>query len=131
MSKFGITLLNEITCQDCKTTSYVFEDHFNLSLGYPKPQAKGSSQVSYTLGGCLDWLTRVEEVQNYYCKSCCAMTTTHRKTSIWKLREVLVLHFKKFKMNSMSSNDKDIIKFPLDDLVMDKYIYEASGREKS
>lgn len=127
---FTGTFLTTIQCHECKNISNVFEPFNMISL----PILEKEKQTIYE---CLDNFIKEEVLDNdnkYHCDNCNKHVVATKKTFIWELPNILIVHFKRFRYGRMSEKLTNQIDFPLDDLTLSNYrspIYIQSDKKYS
>jgi len=84
-----------------------------------------------TIEDALNFICQQHEISNY-CKHCGVLTHSRRKTTIWRLPNTLVIHFKKIGFDTLGKQVeiKEAVKFPIKGFSLDEYYDEHSrGKE--
>ena len=110
---------HKMICNNCLHESISFEPFFILSLSLPSS------------GGC----TLADLFQRYYedssvdykCPECEISGKNTRKSEIWKVPPMLILHFNRFEYNTSAKKKENYISFPLEELSLVEY----TGKEDS
>jgi ubiquitin carboxyl-terminal hydrolase 8 len=88
-------LKNSLTCLQCGHSNIRFEPFMYLSLPL-------TDKCNLTLQDCLDEYCRVEYLQDenqWYCKRCKRHVDAKKKTDLWILPPILIVHLKRFRFN--------------------------------
>lgn len=91
--------LSQLKCLECGLTSTTYNAFLNLSL--PIPQ-KLNSVRDISLHDCLQEFVQTElldEDNKWFCPRCKRFTKLTKKINITRLPQVLIIHFKRFKLN--------------------------------
>ncbi|KAG5418241.1 DOA4 [Candida metapsilosis] len=91
--------LSQLRCLECGTTSTTYNAFSILSLPIPE-KLNHASKV--TLQDCLEEFTKIElldEGNKWHCSSCKKFTRSTKKIAITRLPQVLLVNFKRFKVN--------------------------------
>ncbi len=128
--------MSEIKCDKCEHRSLTFDTFMDLSLPIPKsskstPSAGYSylssssygSEGSVSLIDCLNEFSKPEELDtDYKCEKCKKAGRITKKTSIYYLPKVLVLHLKWFSYSSHSHKKiSTSVTFPISGLNLSDY----------
>ncbi|CAK7901876.1 ubiquitin carboxyl-terminal hydrolase 4 [[Candida] anglica] len=96
--------LSQLKCLECQLTSTTYNAFSILSL--PVPERLGSSR-NLSLDDCLKEFTTTELLDNnnkWHCPRCKKFTRSTKKISITRLPQVLIIHFKRFKISMQTGN---------------------------
>lgn len=116
---FGGMLSHTITCQNCMNKSYNFDIFQILQLSI-------SSNCS-SLYDCMNELIKneiVDEKNMILCSFCGYKNKSLKKTMLWKLPKILIIQFKRFKVNDygiVSEKLSNMIEYPIE-LNLNEYI---------
>lgn len=84
------------------------------------------------LSECLDEFGKEEilsEMDTWYCPRCKEHRRASKKLELWKLPDILVLHFKRFAGGTRSNKLDVLVDFPIEGLDMTKRIVESDGND--
>ena len=104
---------HKIICNKCLHESISFESFTILSLSLP---TSGGS----TLADLLQCYYEDSSV-DYRCLECEILGKNIRKTEIWKVPPMLILHFNRFEYNISARKKQNYISFPLEELSLVEY----------
>lgn len=93
--------LSQLRCLECELTSTTFNAFSTLSLPLPERLSKSVDKI--TLSQCLDLFTEVELLDDdnkWHCPRCQRFTKLTKKITITRLPKILIIHLKRFKMDS-------------------------------
>lgn len=128
---FGGLLQNEVNCLICNMESKKHDPFLDLSLDIPiqycsKALKSKESEGRCKLTDCLSSFTDIEELEEselYMCSNCKKKQRSTKKFWIRRLPNVLCLHLKRFRWNSVfRSKIETFVEFPLRGLDMYKYV---------
>ncbi|ODV77473.1 cysteine proteinase [Suhomyces tanzawaensis NRRL Y-17324] len=91
--------LSQLRCLECELTSTSYNAFSSLSL--PIPEKLGSLHSQVLLDDCLKEFTTTELLDDnnkWHCPRCKKFTKLTKKISITRLPQVLIVHFKRFKI---------------------------------
>ena len=120
--------MSAIHCHNCKHQSLTFDTFMDLSLPIPK---KSSSYSSYSYGGssvsladCLGEFSKEEEIdKDYKCERCKKRGNCVKRTMLYKLPKILVIHLLRFEYSSYSKKKiSTSVSFPVTGLDLSEYI---------
>lgn len=112
--------LSQLRCLECGLTSTTYNAFQILSL--PIPEKLGSN-TTITLDDCLKEFVNTELLDNnnkWHCPRCKKFTKLTKKISITRLPQVLIIHFKRFKVSPHTGYmDKmnNMINYPVNDIL--------------
>lgn len=111
--------LSHLKCLECNLTSTTYNAFSILSL--PIPEKLGSVK-DVLLDECFQEFVTTElldEDNKWYCPRCKQFTRLSKKLTITRLPQVLILHFKRFKMTTNGYINKldTFIKYPVNDVL--------------
>eukprot|EP00298_Acanthocystis_sp_HF-20_P012226 c19778_g1_i2.p1 GENE.c19778_g1_i2~~c19778_g1_i2.p1 ORF type:complete len:278 (-),score=123.72 c19778_g1_i2:55-888(-) len=91
-----------------------------LSLPIPR------NNLSVSLSDCIKLFSQKEKLEKdnqWYCPNCKTHRDATKQIQIWKLPQVLLIHFKRFEHNKFGrlSKRSDLVKFPLSNLSIDEF----------
>ena len=106
-----------------------FIDHSSLVEAVKKHRAMLNRTL--TLDQCLDNFTRPErldEDNKWYCTKCKYHVRAEKTMKLWRLPNVLVIHFKRFEFRNAMRREKldSLVEYPLEGLNMNKYCASSS-----
>lgn len=104
---FGGQLLNIRQCQSCKDKIYSFDTFWDIALAFKKNEHKHT--LEDLLSGFLKEENFIEDIE---CENCGNSKMT-LSTQIWKLPEILVFTFKRFRHNYGYEKINDYVDFPV------------------
>lgn len=112
--------LSQLRCLECNSTSTTYNAFSILSL--PIPQKLGNPNVPVLLDECLKEFTATELLDDnnkWHCSSCKKFTKLTKKITITRLPEVLIIHFKRFKMIPSGYINKmdTFVTYPVNDVL--------------
>lgn len=112
--------LSHLKCLECGLTSTTYNAFSILSL--PIPEKLSGYLQKVTLDDCLKEFTTTElldENNKWHCPRCKRFTRLTKKISITRLPEVLIIHFKRFEMNSGGyiSKKESFVTYPVDEVL--------------
>lgn len=126
---FSGIYITKIKCKNCLNTSVRFEQNTILSLAMPKL----SRWESCSLEKCLDdYFVKIDELNGdnkYSCDYCNEKTEATKKTDFWNSPKRMIIQLKRF--TAYGSRIDTTIKFPIDNLNMEKYFNEYSDTKSS
>jgi ubiquitin carboxyl-terminal hydrolase 3 len=104
---FGGTLLSEVRCLSCSSTSKKHDPFLDLSLDIPEKYYndidEDGKKPECHISDCLSSFVAVEELTEtelYYCSNCKMKQRSTKRFWIRRLPNVLCLHIKRFRWNS-------------------------------
>lgn len=111
--------LSQLKCLECGLTSTTYNAFLILSL--PIPEKLGSLK-DVLLHDCLEGFVTTELLDDdnkWHCPSCKRFTKLTKKITITRLPQVLIIHFKRFKINSNGYFNKldTFINYPVNDVL--------------
>lgn len=111
--------LSHLRCLECNATSTTYNAFSILSL--PIPEKLGSNS-SVTLDDCLKEFTTTELLDDnnkWYCPNCKKFVKLTKKITITRLPEVLIIHFKRFKISTTGYINKmdTYVTYPVNDIL--------------
>lgn len=111
--------LSQLRCLECGTTSTTYNAFLILSL--PIPEKLGNTE-NITLDDCLKEFVQLElldEENKWHCPKCKKFTRLTKKITITRLPQVLIIHFKRFKISPTGYFSKmdNLIKYPVNDVL--------------
>lgn len=118
-------------CMCCESKSTRYEPFITLGLSIPIKD-KQDIIKSFDIYECLDHMTKEEQLDpdnKMNCEMCGLKNQGHTKSLLWKSPKLLVLHIKRFLVNSFGiptqKLNNDVI-YPIKDLDLSKYFDPAS-----
>ena len=112
---FQGSLKKIIKCSNCKNEYEFFEPFFSLSIPIPNWNSNINHPIS--LESCLELFFDEEMIEDWFCEKCKMKTNSLLTTQIFKIPKVLIIHIIK-PFQSSSYYNKQYIKFPLEDLIL-------------
>jgi len=112
--------LSEITCNECKFQSIIFEPFNILSLEIP-------DHPNLTLLDCIAHFNKKEELSindKWKCSKCNKITNSYKQISLWNLSKILTIHLKRFDNNMKKNNTS--INIPLDILDLTSSVHKSN-----
>lgn len=111
--------LSQLRCLECGNTSTTYNAFLILSL--PLPEKLGSSST-LTLDDCLKEFVELElldDENKWHCPKCKNFTRLTKKITITRLPQVLIIHFKRFKISPTGhfSKMENLIKYPVNEVL--------------
>lgn len=111
--------LSQLKCLECQETSTTYNAFSVLSLPIP---TKLGAYTDILLDDCLKEFTTVElldESNRWRCPNCKRQTKSTKKISITRLPQVLIIHFKRFKISPQGYFNKldTFIKYPVKEIL--------------
>lgn len=111
--------LSQLRCLECGTTSTTYNAFLILSLPIPE-KLGGNKQLS--VEDCLQEFVQVElldDENKWHCSNCKRFTRLTKKITITRLPQILIIHFKRFKLSPTGYFSKidDFIKFPVNEVL--------------
>lgn len=105
---------SSIECGTCKHRSLTFEPFSILTLSFP---ANGRSSLR-------DMLNHYYTDSNieYTCSKCKKMRNCIRKTDIWKLPPLLIIHLNRFEHDVLMRKKQNYVDFPMENLDLSSYV---------
>ncbi len=123
-------------CLCCNTTSTAFEPFLTLPVSVPIKN-KSDMYKTFNIYDCLDHFSAEEQLDadnKMNCEMCGLKTQGHSKTLLWKTPKVLVIHIKRFLVNSFGIPTQKItnnVTYPIKDLDLSNYFDPASPYKSS
>lgn len=121
--------LSQLQCTVCHTTSTTYNAFLILSLPIP---ARTALNRNVTLQQCLDLFCAPEVLDGddrWNCPHCKVAQRATKRLLVTRLPNVLVVHFKRFKMDQHMSKLDEMIEYPVD-LVLDLTLYWARPQSR-
>ena len=109
-----------LECEKCKTKSSRFEIFTNLQLNI--------EENCIDIYDCLDCYIKKEQLDkenSVWCNFCFHKNRAFKSNYIWRTPKILIINFKRFKYNDygmLTSKNTKLIKYPIDNLDISKYI---------
>ncbi len=109
-----------LECENCKSKSSRFEIFTNLQLNI--------EEKCMDIYDCLDCYIEKEQldkINSVWCNFCFQKNRAFKSNYIWKTPKVLIINFKRFKYNDygmLTSKNTKLIKYPIENLDISKYI---------
>jgi ubiquitin carboxyl-terminal hydrolase 8 len=126
---FSGIYITKIKCKKCSNTSVQFEQNNILSLAMPKV----SWGESCDFDKCLDdYFVKVDELDGdnkYNCDYCNEKTEATKQTEFWRSPKRMIVQLKRF--TAFGSRIDTTIKFPVENLNLDKYFNEYADQKCS
>jgi len=110
-------------CSECKKKFITFDPFGMISLPIPQDTEK----ETLNLYDCIKLLTKTEKIEleiGWYCSGCKTHREAVKKTDIYKLPPILVLHLKRAQPITWLQAKKltDLVEFPLEGLDLREYV---------
>lgn len=127
---------NSRKCMCCNTTSTAFEPFLTLPVSVPLKD-KSDMYKTFDIYNCLDHFVSEEQLDaenKMNCEMCGLKTRGHSKTLLWRTPKILVIHIKRFLINSFGIPTQKItnnVTYPIKDLDLEKYFDPASPHKSS
>lgn len=118
-------------CMCCENKVFRYEPFVTLGLSIPIKE-KQEILKSFDIYECLDHMVKEEQLDSdnkMNCEMCGLKNRGHTKSLLWKSPKVLVLHIKRFLVNSYGVTTQKLnnnIVYPIYDLDISKYFNPAS-----
>jgi ubiquitin C-terminal hydrolase len=118
-------------CMCCESKIIRYEPFITLGLSIPIKD-KYDITKSYSIYDCLDHMIKEEQLDSdnkMNCEMCGLKNQGHSKNLIWKSPKLLVLHIKRFLVNSFGVTTQKLtndINYPISNLDITKYFNPAS-----
>ena len=117
-------LRSQLKCMTCGNKSIRFEPFMYLSLPI--------SESCSSLQDCLDLYVEREYLKGknkWFCSKCNKRRTTMKKTDLWILPPILIVHLKRFKFNErgVGSKNNSLINFPVENWDLSKLVQTHEG----
>ncbi|KAK6454777.1 uncharacterized protein RJT20DRAFT_129362 [Scheffersomyces xylosifermentans] len=111
--------LSQLRCLECGLSSTTYNAFSILSLPIPEKLGYSSSQ-SVSLNDCLQEFTATELLDDnnkWHCPRCKKFTKSTKKITITRLPQVLIIHFKRFRMTPTGYFNKldTFVKYPVNE----------------
>jgi ubiquitin C-terminal hydrolase len=123
-------------CSCCMTNNIVYEPFVTLGLSIPI-KMKQDILKSFSIYDCLDHMICEDQLDSnnmMNCEMCGLKNQSFNKTFLWKTPKILVLHLKRFLVNSYGVTTQKLtndIMYPIKDLDLNKYFDGASPYKNS
>ena len=104
---------HRIICNNCLHESISLEPFTILSLSLP---SSGGCTLADLLRRCYE-----DSSVDYMCPECRILGKNTRKSEIWKVPPMLILHFKRFEYDVSARKKQNYVSFPLEDLSLAEY----------
>ncbi len=123
-------------CMCCGTKTIKFEPFLTLPLSVPIKN-RTDMLKSFDIYECLDHMISEEQLDSdnkMNCELCGLKNRGHGQSLLWKTPKILVLHIKRFLVNSFGVPSQKItnnINYPIKDLDLSKYFDPASPFKSS
>lgn len=111
--------VSQLRCLECQMTSSTYNSFSTLSL--PIPEKVGKLTGSILLFDCLDLFVETELLDDdnkWHCPRCKRFTKLTKKLVISRLPKILIIHFKRFKIqNGHFKKLENFINYPVNDIL--------------
>jgi ubiquitin carboxyl-terminal hydrolase 8 len=118
---------SSLKCLACGYQSLTFETFMYLSLPIPEED----NNDNFTLIDCLKEFSKEERLEGdekWYCPKCKEHKNATKRIEIWKLPNILIIHFKRFKFTRHKRGKiRALIDFPIYDLDLTNLV---TGKQK-
>ncbi len=127
---------NNRKCMCCNTNSVAFEPFLTLPVSVPIKD-KTDMFKAFNIYDCIDHFVSEEQLDadnKMNCEMCGLRNRGHSKTLLWKTPKVLVIHIKRFLVNSFGIPTQKItnnVNYPITNLDLEKYFDPASPHKSS
>ena len=127
---------NNRKCMCCNTNSIAFEPFLTLPVSVPIKD-KSDMIKTFNIYDCIDHFVSEEQLDadnKMNCEMCGLRNCGHSKTLLWKSPKILVLHIKRFLVNSFGIPTQKItnnVTYPIKNLDLEKYFDPASPYKSS
>lgn len=120
---FGCQLRTDLTCLNCHQVTYRFDPLMVIDLAIPT--ANGA-----TLGECLNQFVTPEQLGEndlYLCEKCNVRTSAHKRTTLWKLPQILIIKLNRFQHQMVNGQYRPFkiasrIDYPISNLTLTPYL---------
>jgi ubiquitin carboxyl-terminal hydrolase 8 len=118
-------------CMCCGSKTFRYEPIVTLSVSIPIKD-KNDITKSFSIYDCLDFFTKEEQLDSnnkMNCEMCGLKNRAYSNYLLWKTPKLLVIHIKRFSVNSLGIPTHKInneITYPIVDLDLSKYFNPAS-----
>jgi ubiquitin C-terminal hydrolase len=115
-----------LRCMCCNTKSVSYEPFVTLALSVPI-KLKQDMFKTFTIYECLDHMITEEQLDadnKMNCEMCGLKNRGHSQSLLWKTPKILVLHIKRFFVNSFGIPTQKItnnVEYPITNLDLEKY----------
>lgn len=122
---------NNRTCMCCKSQSRRYEPFLTLPVSVPIKDSKDLTK-SFDIYELLDHMIREEQLDSenkLNCEMCGLKNQGYTKTLLWKTPKILVIHIKRFMVNSFGIPTQKItnnVSYPFTNLDLSKYFDPVS-----
>lgn len=133
---FDGMIQNNSICMCCKIQSKRYEPFLTLPLSVPIKESKDLIK-SFDIYELLDEMIKEEQLDSenkINCEMCGLKNQGYKRTKLWKTPKLLVIHIKRFLVNSFGIPTQKItnnVSYPYVDLDLLKYFDEASPYKTS
>ena len=111
-----------VKCINCNYDNISFDNFLSLSLSLPESSSY-SNRV--TIDDCLQEFIKnesISEKEGFRCDGCKKVTDIIKKTVIWRLPSILILHLKRFRCSGWSKSKLETtVKFELKNFDLKPY----------
>lgn len=127
---------NNRKCMCCNTNSIAFEPFLTLPISVPIKD-KTDMMKTFNIYDCIDHFISEEQLDadnKMNCDMCGLRNRGHSKTLLWKTPKILVLHIKRFLINSFGIPTQKItnnVTYPIKDLDLSQYFDPDSPYKSS
>lgn len=127
---------NNRKCMCCNTNSIAFEPFLTLPVSVPIKDKKDMVKT-YDILDCIDHFISEEQLDadnKLNCEMCGLRNRGHSKTLLWKTPKILVIHIKRFLVNTFGIPTQKItnnVTYPIKNLDLEKYFDPASPYKSS
>lgn len=120
---FGCQLRTELACLHCHQITYRFDPMMVIDLAIP-------TATGATLTQCLDQFVSPEQLGEndlYLCEKCNTRTSAHKRHTLWKLPQILVIKLNRFQHQMVNGQYRPFkigtrIEYPINDLKLEPYL---------
>ena len=131
----GLTETNR-KCMCCNTKTVRYEPYVTLALSVPI-KSKQDMVKTFNIYDCIDHMVNEEQLDadnKMNCEMCGLRNRGHSQCLLWKTPKILVLHIKRFLVNSFGIPTQKItnnVEYPITNLDLEKYFDPASPFKSS
>jgi len=123
-------------CMCCNNKSIRYEPFVTLALSVPIKNSQDMTKT-FSIYDCLDHLIKEEQLDDdnkMNCEMCGLNNRAHSQSLLWKTPKILVLHIKRFLVNSYGVPSQKItndVQYPITNFDLEKYFDPTSPYKNS
>jgi ubiquitin carboxyl-terminal hydrolase 3 len=123
-------------CMCCGNKSVRYEPFVTLALSVPIKNSQDMTKT-FSIYDCLDHMIKEEQLDDenkMNCEMCGLNNRAHSQSLLWKTPKILVLHIKRFLVNSYGIPSQKItndVEYPITNLDLEKYFDSTSPYKNS